>query len=89
MDIFVAGFWILTVVCIVLFYLTHTSKGAAATSSGSTGDSFRAFQRLYLVVYLLAMGTSCSFLAMHLVFHFLKNCVQVPYYVSCGFLNLL
>jgi len=52
MDIFVVGFWILTVICIALFVLTHKSTGVSSV----TDTSFRAFQRLYLVVFLLAMG---------------------------------
>jgi len=54
MDVFVVGFWILTVICIALFVYTHSSKSAGVSSSSDS--SFRAFQRLYLVVFLLAMG---------------------------------
>ena len=56
MDIFVVGFWILTVVCIALFVLTHKSTGVSST----TDTNFRAFQRLYLIVFLLAMGNMLS-----------------------------
>jgi len=52
MDIFVVGFWILTVICIALFILTHKSTGVSSV----TDTNFRAFQRLYLIVFLLAMG---------------------------------
>jgi len=52
MNLFVVGFWILVVLCVVLFLLTHNFKG----TSSSVDASFRAFQRLYLVVYLLAMA---------------------------------
>ena len=54
MDIFVVGFWILSVVCVALFVLTHNFK--AASVSSATDSNFRDFQRLYLVVFLLAMG---------------------------------
>ena len=54
MDIFVVGFWILTVICVALFVLTHKSSGV----STATDTNFRAFQRLYLVVYLLAAGNA-------------------------------
>ena len=52
MDIFVVGFWLLTVVCIALFVLTHKST----VVSSVTDANFRAFQRLYLIVFILAMG---------------------------------
>jgi len=52
MDMFVVGFWILTFICIALFVLTHKSTGV----SSATDSNFRTFQRLYLVVFLLAMG---------------------------------
>jgi len=51
MDIFVVGFWLLTLVCIALFVLTHKSTGVS-----SADTNFREFQRLYLIVFLLAMG---------------------------------
>jgi len=54
MDIFVVGFWILTVICIALFVYTHSSKTTAV--AGASDSNFKAFQRLYLIVYLLAMG---------------------------------
>jgi len=54
MDIFVVGFWILTVICTALFVLTHKATGVAS----ATDTNFRAFQRLYLIVFLLAMGNA-------------------------------
>jgi len=54
MDIFIVGFWLLTVVCIALFVLTHNFKSTGVSSA--TDSNFRAFQRLYLIVFLLAMG---------------------------------
>jgi len=52
MDIFVVGFWLLTLVCIALFVLTHKSTGVSSVAD----TNFREFQRLYLIVFLLAMG---------------------------------
>ena len=52
MDIFVIGFWILIVICVALFLLTRTAQRS------SSDVAFRAFQRTYMVVYLLAMGGS-------------------------------
>ena len=54
MDIFVVGFWLLTVVCIALFVLTHNFKSTGVFNGADS--NFRTFQRLYLVVFLLAMG---------------------------------
>ncbi|XP_064604707.1 molybdate-anion transporter-like isoform X2 [Liolophura sinensis] len=50
MDVFVAGFCFLTVLCIVLYVYTKTALTHAAS------PDFKKFQRVYLTVYLLAMG---------------------------------
>ena len=50
MSIFVTGFWILTVICVILYLYTRSATAA------TTDANFRSFQRAYLVVYLLAMG---------------------------------
>jgi len=50
MSIFITGFWILTVICIVLYFATRSALPA------SNDAKFKNFQRTYLVVYLLAMA---------------------------------
>lgn len=50
MNIFISGFALLSVLCAVLFIYTRT---ALTTISDA---AFKNFQRVYLVVYLLAMG---------------------------------
>lgn len=50
MDIFITGFWILIVSCVVLFVY---SRSALPTSSDA---SFHSFKRSYMIVYLLAMA---------------------------------
>ncbi|XP_012936569.1 molybdate-anion transporter [Aplysia californica] len=49
MDIFLGGFYVLTVICAILYIWTRTAL------PGSTDPAFAVFQRTYLVVYLLAM----------------------------------
>ncbi|KAH9518938.1 Molybdate-anion transporter [Bulinus truncatus] len=49
MDIFLGGFYILTVLCAVLYLLTRAALPSVADAA------FNVFQRTYLVVYLLAM----------------------------------
>ncbi|XP_033744845.1 molybdate-anion transporter-like isoform X1 [Pecten maximus] len=50
MNIFISGFALLSVLCLSLFVYTRTSLP-------SVGDaSFKQFQRIYLVVYMLAMA---------------------------------
>jgi hypothetical protein len=50
MNVFLGGFWVLAVVCALLYLVTK----AALPASNVAG--FSEFQRSYLVVYLLAMG---------------------------------
>ena len=50
MDIFVTGFWILLVCCVVLYFYTKTALPS------SKDANFNGFQRSYLTVYLLATG---------------------------------
>ncbi|ELT90330.1 hypothetical protein CAPTEDRAFT_161785 [Capitella teleta] len=50
MDIFISGFWVLSVLCLILFLYTRTKV------STSSDAAFKAFQRTYLAVYLLAMA---------------------------------
>lgn len=50
MNIFLGGFYVLCILCAILFFYTR-SKTKAVTDAG-----FQQFQRTYLVVYLLAMG---------------------------------
>ncbi|XP_074646442.1 molybdate-anion transporter-like [Tubulanus polymorphus] len=50
MNIFIAAFWILLVVCVGLFFYTKS------TVKSSNDPAFRKFQMTYLVVYLLAMA---------------------------------
>ena len=52
MNIFIAGFAILIFVCVALFL--YSKK----TIPVSKDESFRSFQRTYLIVYLLAAGRS-------------------------------
>jgi len=49
MDIFLTGFYILAVICVLLYVWTR------AALPSSTDPAFNSFQRTYLVVYLLAM----------------------------------
>ena len=50
MDFFIAGFWLLSCICISLYLWTS----AAIPSSSEPG--FTSFQRTYIVVYILAMA---------------------------------
>lgn len=50
MNIFLSGFWLLSVVCVLLYFFTR----AALPSANVAG--FTQFQRSYLLVYLLAMA---------------------------------
>ncbi|KAI8781506.1 molybdate-anion transporter [Biomphalaria glabrata] len=50
MDIFLGGFYILTVLCAILYLLTRAALPSVADAA------FSVFQRTYLVVYLLAMA---------------------------------
>ena len=52
MNIFIAGFWILIAVCLLLFIYTRTAL------QSNNDSNFRYFQRIYLAVYLLAMGNA-------------------------------
>ena len=49
-NIFIAGFGILSILCALLFIYT---RQAVPTISDA---AFKQFQRVYLVVYMLAMG---------------------------------
>ncbi len=53
MDVFIHGFWILAVVCVLLYLYTRSATAV------TTDANFLSFQRAYLVVYLLAMGALC------------------------------
>ncbi|XP_076448468.1 molybdate-anion transporter-like [Babylonia areolata] len=50
MNIFLGGFWLLAVVCVLLYFVTR----AALPTTSAAG--FTQFQRSYMVVYLLAMA---------------------------------
>jgi len=50
MNIFLGGFYVLCVICAILFLYTK-SKITVVNDAG-----FQQFQKTYLVVYLLAMG---------------------------------
>uniref|UniRef100_A0A0B6ZEV1 Major facilitator superfamily (MFS) profile domain-containing protein n=1 Tax=Arion vulgaris TaxID=1028688 RepID=A0A0B6ZEV1_9EUPU len=50
MDIFLGGFYLLTVVCVLLYLATRAAIPAVGDAA------FSVFQRTYLVVYLLAMA---------------------------------
>lgn len=48
MNIFLNGFWVLSVICAVLYFVTRAAVPAVAVAG------FTQFQRSYIVVYLLA-----------------------------------
>ncbi|KAK7496637.1 hypothetical protein BaRGS_00012044 [Batillaria attramentaria] len=50
MNIFLDGFWVLAVICAVLYFVTR------ATLPSVTAPGFTQFQRSYVIVYLLAMA---------------------------------
>ncbi|KAK3103290.1 hypothetical protein FSP39_018234 [Pinctada imbricata] len=50
MNIFINGFGVLSVICAILFIYTRTALPSV------TDAAFRHFQRVYLIVYLLAMA---------------------------------
>ncbi|XP_045165418.1 molybdate-anion transporter-like isoform X2 [Mercenaria mercenaria] len=50
MNIFLGGFYVLCILCAILFFYTR-SKTQAVTDAG-----FQQFQRTYMIVYLLAMA---------------------------------
>ena len=50
MNIFLGGFWFLSAVCAVMYFVTRAALPAPAVAG------FTQFQRSYLLVYLLAMG---------------------------------
>ncbi len=50
MSIFITGFWVLTVICVLLYLYTRSAVSVV------TDANFVSFQRAYMVVYLLAMG---------------------------------
>ena len=50
MNIFLAGFYVLCVLCALLFLYTRSALPAVNDAA------FNKFQNTYLVVYLLAMG---------------------------------
>lgn len=51
MNVFITGVWVLVALCAVLFLYTWKN-----VTTSSSNPNFRAFQRTYLVVYLLAMS---------------------------------
>ena len=67
MNIFISGFAVLSVLCAILFIYTRT---ALTTISDA---AFRNFQRVYLVVYLLAMGEWALIVGINI----LLNCKSV------------
>ena len=52
MDMFLAAFYGLAVVCVALYAVTRAALPAAPD------PAFQSFQRTYLAVYLLAMSKS-------------------------------
>ena len=50
MDMFITAFWVLVVICFVLFVITNQ-----AFKTNLDGNA-HYFQRVYLIVYTLAMG---------------------------------
>ncbi|KAJ8301979.1 hypothetical protein KUTeg_020966 [Tegillarca granosa] len=50
MNLFLGGFWVLSVICAILFLYTRT-KLSTVTDVG-----FKQFQRVYLTVYVMAMA---------------------------------
>ena len=50
MNIFFGGFWFLSAVCAVMYFVTRAALPAVSAAG------FTQFQRSYLLVYLLAMG---------------------------------
>jgi MFS family permease len=85
MDIFVLGFWILSVLCVVFFLLTHNFK---STTVSSVDASFRVFQRLYLVVFLLAMAGDWLqgpyVYALYEFYHMTKHDIEVLFVAGFG-----
>ncbi|CAH1784953.1 unnamed protein product [Owenia fusiformis] len=50
MGVFVVGFWVLSVICVILYLITRS------TVQSSSDAKFKSFQSTYIVVYLLAMA---------------------------------
>lgn len=63
MFIYEASFLFLSVFCILLYLLTSFAKQQPVQSND--GRPFRRFQRMYLIVYLMAQGEKMSFCANH------------------------
>lgn len=57
MSLFIVGFYVLLVLCAVLFFFTRSTVQYAKDAQ------FSRFQRVYLVVYLLAVGTQPKWIA--------------------------
>lgn len=77
MNIFISGFAVLSVLCAILFIYTRT---ALTTISDA---AFRNFQRVYLVVYLLAMGEWASIVGINILLDCKSVFLLVHFYSLC------
>jgi MFS transporter, MFS domain-containing protein family, molybdate-anion transporter len=79
MDFFVI-FTVLLVICVCVQWYARQSNAAASPLALSTNQNFAAFQKNYLIVYFLVMGTEVqASVPSKLIFYSGSDWLQGPY----------